>query len=458
MRWRVRYFILLLVSLWFDWVSLLLTTIVVSTILSGVLLIFVFSIEHSSFGCCLLSTSVILCRIIVKFLLCMKDAKFLLYQRKKCLLMGPKHLSLSFLFPKTVINSHFHYQLPGVQDFLQPFWTEVIVLESKLFNVLTVENWLPDRLVGQSFVYREIFLWYADWSCQISRTWRFIWNHPWKEQGSKKNWRTWFFEARTCFFRQRKIFHPIRGNVKERKLENIKPEGTYSKWDSDFVYAVYTTPFQGRPSNGYHLQELWKVRSWPSLSVGNVLILLRHCQAANYLDIKDLCALVCAQFAVHLASRGAREGQKLGVLGSASGQSFDAVEKSLIARGTPLQDQAWNQDEAGNWHHSPIFNEDGTPKIKHLKDVTEAYAAHLLLFFDGSIVSGVRFREYAILKEANKWAWELRKSSVEEKSEWKRERECVTKGLFDLYGNAWNSESDVWGCDSPRACLTSLTE
>jgi hypothetical protein len=54
--------------------------------------------------------------------------------------------------------------------------------------------------------------------------------------------------------------HPIHGRIKGRRLENVLPAGTYPKWRSDFVYRIYTMPQEGKPSNGFHLQELCKVR------------------------------------------------------------------------------------------------------------------------------------------------------------------------------------------------------
>ncbi len=56
------------------------------------------------------------------------------------------------------------------------------------------------------------------------------------------------------------VYLPIRGRVPDRKIANVQPIGTYSQWDSDFVYAVYTAPrADGAASDGSLLQELWEV-------------------------------------------------------------------------------------------------------------------------------------------------------------------------------------------------------
>ncbi len=56
------------------------------------------------------------------------------------------------------------------------------------------------------------------------------------------------------------VYLPIRGKVLDRRLANVQPVGTYSQWDSDFVYAVYTSPrADGGMSDGSLLQELWEV-------------------------------------------------------------------------------------------------------------------------------------------------------------------------------------------------------
>ena len=44
-----------------------------------------------------------------------------------------------------------------------------------------------------------------------------------------------------------------------RRLTNVLPADTYSQWDSDFIYAIYTMPKDDQPSNGFFLMQLYNV-------------------------------------------------------------------------------------------------------------------------------------------------------------------------------------------------------
>ncbi len=80
------------------------------------------------------------------------------------------------------------------------------------------------------------------------------------------------------------IHHPIHGRIKGRRLEYVLPAGTYPKWRSDFVYRIYTMPQEGKPSNGFHLQELCKVRC--------TLFVLFFLSALSFVGV-SVCVVAC---------------------------------------------------------------------------------------------------------------------------------------------------------------------
>ena len=176
------------------------------------------------------------------------------------------------------------------------------------------------------------------------------------------------------------VYHPIRGHVHGRRLEHVQPIGTYSKWDSDFIYGIYSMRNQDRPSNGYHLQQLF--------------------QAATFLQLPGLVRLITAQLAVHLADRGAA-----GIEASLAARNVFLHAKSITyhdAAATPATDAGTTPAADADappppvgWVVTDVLDAAGQPVRRSLADTPDAY-------IDGQ------------LKAAHEWAYDFQKPEPEE--------------------------------------------